>query len=238
VRASDFTSYLRIPHTVAPGERNNKKGMPGRKRNSNLWLLLSALERLAALCLLAALAPLMLIVAVATAALSRTSPLIAHRRLGLGGRPLWVLKFRTMWRRGAQPAGRFALVEYIVDESGPLEKGVRDHRICSPFARFCRRHSIDELPQLLHVVRGEMSLVGPRPVTDSEWKLYYCLHAAEVLDVKPGLSGLWQTTGRGRLTYEQRRDLDLALARNRSLKLYFQILLWTLPEIWSGRNAW
>src|ERR1022692_4053821 len=62
--------------------------------------------------------------------------------------------------------------------------------------------------------------------------------AAEVLDVKPGLSGLWQIRGRSRLTYEQRRDLDLALVRNRSLKLYFQILLWTLPEIWSGRNAW
>jgi lipopolysaccharide/colanic/teichoic acid biosynthesis glycosyltransferase len=180
----------------------------------------------------------MLIVAISTALLSRTSPLIAHRRLGLGGSPLWVLKFRTMWCRGARTAGRFALVEYIVDESGPREKGVRDHRVCSRFARFCRRHSIDELPQLLHVVRGEMSLVGPRPITDAEWKLHYRPHAAEVLDVKPGLSGLWQIMGRSRLTYEQRRDLDLALVRNRSLKLYFQILVWTVPEIWRGRNAW
>jgi lipopolysaccharide/colanic/teichoic acid biosynthesis glycosyltransferase len=196
------------------------------------------LERFAALGVLVALAPLMLLVAIATAALSRTSPLIAHRRLGLGGRPLWVLKFRTMWRRGKRPAGPLALVEYIVDESGPPEKLVRDRRICSRFARFCRRHSIDELPQLLHVVRGEMSLVGPRPITGAEWELHYRPHAAEVLNVKPGISGLWQTMGRSRLTYEQRRDLDLALVRNRSLKLYFQILLWTLPEIWSGRNAW
>jgi lipopolysaccharide/colanic/teichoic acid biosynthesis glycosyltransferase len=115
---------------------------------------------------------------------------------------------------------------------------VADQRVCSRFARFCRRHSIDELPQLLHVVRGEMSLVGPRPITDTEWELHYRPHAAEVLDVKPGLSGLWQIGGRSRLTYAQRRELDLALARNRSLKLYFQILLWTLPEIWTGRNAW
>jgi len=202
------------------------------------WLLISMLERIVALGILVALAPLMLIVAVSTAALSRMSPLIAHRRLGLGGSPLWVLKFRTMWRRGKRPAGRFALVEYIVDESGPREKGKRDYRISSGFARFCRRHSIDELPQLLHVVRGEMSLVGPRPITDSEWKLHYRSHAAEVLEVKPGLSGLWQIQGRSRLSYEQRRDLDLELVRNRSLKLYFQILLSTLPEIWSGRNAW
>ena len=200
--------------------------------------LLGALERMAALCGLVTLAPVMLTVGILTGALSRTSPLIAHRRLGIRGRPLWVLKFRTMWRRGARPAGRFALVEYIVDETGPRDKGVRDQRICSPFARFCRRHSIDELPQLWHVVRGEMSLVGPRPITDSEWKLHYRRHAAQVLEVKPGLSGLWQTMGRSRLTYEQRRDLDLALARNRSLKLYFQILWWTLPEIWNGRNAW
>jgi lipopolysaccharide/colanic/teichoic acid biosynthesis glycosyltransferase len=208
------------------------------QRKSKLWLLLSVLERFAALAVLLVLSPLMLVVAISTVLLSRTSPLIAHRRLGLGGSPLWVLKFRTMWRRGPRPAVRFALVEYIEDEGGPREKSTRDQRICSRFARFCRRHSIDELPQLVHVVRGEMSLVGPRPITDSEWKLHYRRQAAEVLQVKPGISGLWQIRGRSRLTYEQRRDLDLALVRNRSLKLYFQILLWTLPEIWSGRNAW
>jgi exopolysaccharide production protein ExoY len=208
------------------------------KRQSAYWRILSLLERLAALAVLVGLAPFLLIVAIATAVLSRTSPLIAHRRLGVGGCPFWVLKFRTMWRRGLRPAGRFALVEYIVDESGPREKCACDARISSGFARFCRRHSIDELPQLLHVVRGEMSLVGPRPLTAAEWKAHYQPHAADVLDVKPGLSGLWQIRGRSRLTYEQRRDLDLALVRNYSLKLYFRILLWTLPEIWSGRNAW
>jgi exopolysaccharide production protein ExoY len=208
------------------------------KPKSTLWLLVSGLERVAALGVLVAVAPLMAIVAISTVVLSRTSPLIAHRRLGLGGRPLWVLKFRTMWRHGTRPPGRLALVEYIVDENGPRAKSCRDCRISSRFALFCRRHSIDELPQLLHVVRGEMSLVGPRPITDSEWKLHYRPHAAEVLEAKPGLSGLWQTMGRSRLSYEQRRDLDLALVRNRSLKLYFRILLWTLPEIWNGRNAW
>jgi exopolysaccharide production protein ExoY len=215
---------------VAPAPRITSRSAP--------WLVLEALERLAALCGLLALAPFLLMLAVATAALSRTSPLIAHRRLGLGGSPFWVLKFRTMWRRGARPERRFALIEYIVDEGGPQEKHARDHRISSAFARFCRRHSIDELPQLLHVLRGEMSLVGPRPITAAEWKLHYHPHAADVLHVKPGLSGLWQIMGRSRLTYEQRRELDLALARNRSLKLYFRILWWTLPEIWSGRNAW
>jgi len=200
--------------------------------------VLSVLERFAALGVLGTLGPALLIIVIVTAALSRRSPLIAHRRLGLGGRPFWVLKFRTMWSHGQRPPEHLALVEYIVDETGPQQKCTQDDRVSSRFARFCRRHSIDELPQLLHVVRGEMSLVGPRPVTASEWELHYREHAAGVLDVKPGLSGLWQTMGRSRLSYEQRRALDLALVDNRSVKLYFQILWWTLAEIWNGRNAW
>jgi lipopolysaccharide/colanic/teichoic acid biosynthesis glycosyltransferase len=202
------------------------------------FLLLNTLESLAALLLLLLLSPLLLLIATTIFLLSRRSPLIAHRRLGRAASPFWVLKFRTMWPRDARYSGRFALIEYIVDENGPREKGEHDIRISSRFARFCRRHSIDELPQLMHVVRGQMSLVGPRPITVSEWKLHYCREAAEVLGVKPGLSGLWQIMGRNRLSYEQRRKLDLVLVRNRSLKLYFRILLWTLPEVWNGRNAW
>ena len=96
-------------------------------KHQSAWLLLSAIERLAALCGLLLLAPLLLAVALATVILSRKSPLIAHRRLGLRGRPFWVLKFRTMWRRGNPRFGGFTLVEYIVDESGPREKGAQDH---------------------------------------------------------------------------------------------------------------
>ncbi len=202
------------------------------------WRVLNALERVAAFVILVTMLPALLLAGAAIALLSGASPLIAHRRLGRGGRPFWVLKFRTMWSRNSGRSGRFALVERIVDENGPAGKGAHDARITSGLARFFRRHSIDELPQLLHVARGAMSLVGPRPMTVSEWKMHYQADGAEVLRVKPGLSGLWQTMGRSRLTYEQRRDLDLALVRNRSLKLYFRILLWTLPEIWTGRNAW
>ena len=207
-------------------------------REPTSWLIVSALERLCALVLLLALSPSLLVIAVVIVALSRRSPLIAHRRLARGGSPFWVLKFRTMWQPESPISGSFTLVEHIVDENGPRDKDASDPRISSRFARYCRRHSIDELPQLMHVVLGEMSLVGPRPITVSECRLHYSSDAAEVLGVKPGLSGLWQIMGRSRLTYEQRRNLDLVLVRNRSLKLYFRILLWTLPEIWNGRNAW
>ena len=106
------------------------------------------------------------------------------------------------------------------------------------FASFCRRHSIDELPQLWHVVTGEMSLVGPRPMTRVELRRYYGDDAEEILRVKPGLAGLWQVSGRNRLSYAERRRLDLQLVRERSPRVYFSVLLRTIPEVLHGENAW
>ena len=83
-----------------------------------------------------------------------------------------------------------------------------------------------------------MSLVAPRPVTESELKRYYGCDAAEVLRVKPGVTGLWQVMGRSRLTYRQRREMDLFLVRNRSLKLYLTILLRTIPAVLTGKDGW
>ena len=116
--------------------------------------------------------------------------------------------------------------------------GAKNARVTSPFAAFCRRYSIDELPQLWHVMRGEMALVGPRPLTRQELDTYYGGDAAQVVSAKPGLSGLWQVYGRSSLTYAQRRRLDLLLVRNWSVSLYFRILLVTLPCVLAGKDAW
>ena len=146
-----------------------------------------------------------------------------------------MLKLRTMWSGRAR---RWQWIEYLEDEAGPERKLPRDPRVGNWFARFCRRHSVDEIPQLWHVIRGEMALVGPRPVTAAEMRDYYGSAAEVVLGVKPGIAGLWQVSGRNRLTYAERRELDLRLVRNRSLGMYFRILLRTLPEVWSGANSW
>jgi lipopolysaccharide/colanic/teichoic acid biosynthesis glycosyltransferase len=157
-----------------------------------------------------------------------------------------MLKLRTMWPvtspvtsdDASGAAGRSGWIEYIDDDLGPQLKHPVDPRVTSPFARFCRRHSIDELPQLWHVVRGQMSLVGPRPMTEGELHRYYGLAAQEILQVRPGLAGLWQISGRNRLTYAERRDLDLKLVRGRSARLYIEILLRTIPEVLSGSGSW
>ena len=148
-----------------------------------------------------------------------------------------MLKFRTMWDDDKTPRKR-GWIEYIDDESGPEKKHTEDPRVNHWFARFCRRHSIDELPQLWHVIRGEMSLVGPRPITAAEIRRYYGNEADEMLQVKPGIAGLWQTSGRNKLSYSDRRRFDLEYVRNRSLAMYARILLRTLPEVWSGSNTW
>lgn len=204
-------------------------------RNDLSWQAVAICERLAAVVLFAASIPVLAASALAVWLLSGRSPLIAHRRVGFEGAPLWMLKLRTMWKEAPKGA---VWIEYIDDDTGPRLKQALDSRVSSGFARFCRRHSIDELPQLWHVIRGEMSLVGPRPMTERELRRHYGADADEVLRVKPGIAGLWQTSGRNRLSYAERRKLDLKLVRERSLAMYVGILLRTLPEVWRGENTW
>ena len=199
------------------------------------WQAVAFIERAAAVVLLLLVLPLLAICALVLCLLSRRSPLIAHRRVGWQGSPLWMLKLRTMWDDDTQ---RHGWIQHIDDDQGPAFKSEDDARVPSAFARFCRRHSIDELPQLWHVLSGEMSLVGPRPVTRHELDRHYGTHADEILQAKPGLAGLWQVSGRNRLSYAERCRLDLRLVRERSIPMYCAILLRTLPEIFGGRNSW
>ena len=130
------------------------------------WSVVSACERTASAGLLLLALPFTVAAAVAMAIASRRGPLIAHKRVGWRGETLWMLKLRTMWdREPGDASGRFRWIEYIDDEAGPEEKREEDPRVGNRVAGFLRRHSVDEIPQLWHVIRGEMSLVGPRPLT-------------------------------------------------------------------------
>jgi lipopolysaccharide/colanic/teichoic acid biosynthesis glycosyltransferase len=197
--------------------------------------LLYIVEPVVAAIVLICLSPFLAILALAIRVSSGASPLVAHRRVGRDGEALWVYKFRTMWPAPARKSGFF--VEKLVDEK-PYPKFMADPRVTSRFASFCRRHSIDELPQLALVAAGRMSIVGPRPITRFELSEYYDSAAREVLSVKPGLTGLWQVRGRSRLTYRQRKRLDLFLVRRFSICLYLRIVALTVPDLLFGRNAW
>jgi lipopolysaccharide/colanic/teichoic acid biosynthesis glycosyltransferase len=196
-------------------------------------------ERVFALLLLAALLPFLIVAGVIVVLLSRRCPLVSHARVGRNGKDIRVLKLRTMWSRVApKPGPSPYFVEHLRREPVPEVKKSYDPRVTSAFAAVCRKYSIDELPQLWHVVRGDLALVGPRPLTADELIEHYGAAAGEVLRVKPGLTGLWQVRGRSHLTYPQRRRLDLFLVRHWSFRLYAGILLATVPSVLTGKDAW
>ncbi len=203
-----------------------------------LWQIVAKLERALACMVLLACFPFLCIVCAITILLSRQSPLIAHRRAGKRGRDIWVFKVRTMWGGKPRTARGLHLVEYLHGSVVPDCKCRFDPRVTSRFAAFCRKYSIDELPQLWLVVRGEMSIVGPRPMTHEELARHYGSDAIRVLQAKPGLTGLWQIRGRSNLKYHQRRRLDRFMLEKWSLRLYTAILIASVPKVLTGKDAW
>lgn len=195
-------------------------------------------ERTAGLFLLLLTSPLLIGSALLVLALSRRSPLVAHLRIGRHNRPFWMLKLRSMWKSGAPTSRHGGWIEYVVAEPAEDGKDARDPRITSRFAAFCRRHSIDEIPQFWHVLRGDMSLVGPRPLTRIELVRYYGARASELVSVKPGLTGLWQVSGRSKVKYPERAAMDLKLVRELTPKMYSTIILRTFSALIIGQGAW
>jgi lipopolysaccharide/colanic/teichoic acid biosynthesis glycosyltransferase len=208
-------------------------------RDARAWSARTTLERLTGAALLIFLSPVLLLAAVSVALLSRKTPFVAHRRVGQYGEELWMIKLRSMWDRSKSQARKrgWQWIEYLPEARVPPSKCFRDSRVTSRLAAFYRQFSIDELPQLVHVASGRMRLVGPRPITYAEWDEHYGHNASEVLHVPPGITGLWQILGRNRLTYAQRRRLDLFYARHRRAGLDWMILLRTPGRVLTGKDA-
>ncbi len=203
-----------------------------------VWALMNAVERALAALALVLLAPLLLVVGAAVFAQSRRPPLVRHGRIGQHGAPFSMLKFRTMWNGRPAEGWQFGLAETVTDEAGPDLKRSDDPRIGSRLARCLRTYSVDELPQLAHVLSGRMSLVGPRPLTRSELERHYGAAARDLLSLRPGVTGLWQVLGRSRLTLAQRRRLDLFYLRKRSVLFDLWILARTIPRVLGGKDSW
>lgn len=166
-----------------------------------------------------------------------TSPgpvLFRQKRCGLNGQPFTILKFRTMETNAEQRKAELAAMNEM---SGPVFKIKNDPRI-TPFGRFLRKSSLDELPQLFNVLRGEMSIVGPRPLPVDEVKRFNDVAHRRRLSVKPGLTCLWQVSGRNNVSdFRDWVRLDLEYIDNWSLWLDLKILWWTIPIVLTGAGA-
>jgi exopolysaccharide biosynthesis polyprenyl glycosylphosphotransferase len=157
-----------------------------------------------------------------------------QKRIGRDGVPFWCYKFRSMVTNAETLREKLA-AQNVHGEAGITFKIKADPRI-TPIGRFIRKMSIDELPQLFNVLRGEMSLVGPRPPVPSE-VAQYNERQLQRLTVLPGLTCLWQVSGRAELPFDEQVRLDLEYIARRSLLLDITLLLKTIPAVISGRGA-
>jgi len=162
---------------------------------------------------------------------SRGPILFQQRRVGYRGRQFTLFKFRTM-RPDAEIDSHRNHTTQLIQSQAPMTKldAGNDPRLI-PLGSLLRTTGLDELPQLLNVLRGEMSLVGPRPCIPYEYELYKPEHRRR-LDAVPGLTGLWQVSGKNRTTFDEMVRLDVEYARRSSLGLDLKIILKTLPALW------
>ena len=217
--------------------------LPGPARGTVYDGLKRLLDLAASLTLLAILAPLFLVVAILVKLKSPGPVLFKQVRVGQGMAPFTMLKFRTMHVNSGHAAHHEFVTSFIKSGRQAQEAGkngmfkiANDPRV-TPVGRILRKTSLDELPQLWNVVRGDMSLVGPRPPLNYEVQEYQPWHCRRVLEAKPGITGLWQVAGRSRTTFDEMVRLDLRYARARSLWTDVKILLATPAAVIVGKGA-
>lgn len=192
-----------------------------------------ALDIVLASAVLALFSPLLLAAIVAIAVSSPGPVLFGHARCGRGGGTITCWKLRTM----KDGADSLITQNERLAEEWELHRKLHDDPRVTRVGKVLRASSLDELPQLVNVIRGEMSLVGPRPVPKRELDEKYGESATEVLSVLPGITGLWQVSGRSCLSYDERVQLDLEYIRSRSIKTDVAILMRTPGAVLSRRGA-
>jgi exopolysaccharide production protein ExoY len=181
--------------------------------------------------------PLMIGIALAIRAHDGGPVFFRHRRVGRNGKAFYCMKFRTM-----SVDAEARLKELLATDPAARAEWARDFKLrhdprVTPIGRFLRRSSLDELPQIFNLMRGEMNLVGPRPIVEAEivrygWRYrHYCA-------VKPGITGLWQVSGRNDVSYRARVAMDSLYARRRCTLLDIRILAATLPAVLSKRGCY
>jgi lipopolysaccharide/colanic/teichoic acid biosynthesis glycosyltransferase len=207
----------------------------GKKGFSAFNIKIPAWKRILDICVslavLLVLWPLFLLVAAYIKIVSPGPVFFRQIRVGYGGKPFSFIKFRSMKYGNDQGTHQSHIVTRIRSDNPLMKLDSQDKRII-PGGRFLRKACIDELPQILHVLRGEMSLVGPRPCLPYEATEFLHWHNHR-FDVLPGMTGLWQVSGKNKLTFTQMLRLDISYANNMSLWNDIKIIFLTIPAIFN-----
>jgi undecaprenyl-phosphate galactose phosphotransferase len=198
-------------------------------------ILKTAFDQVVAVVFVVLLAPLLLALSVLVS--TDGGPVFyRHRRIGEGGHDFGCIKFRTMVTDADRVLDRVLATDPAAAAEWAATQKLRDDPRITPLGRFLRRSSLDELPQLFNVLRGEMSLIGPRPIVQAE-VARYGEQIEYYYETKPGLTGLWQVSGRSDTSYERRVYLDVWYVRNWTLWHDIAILLKTIPAVFLQRGA-
>jgi lipopolysaccharide/colanic/teichoic acid biosynthesis glycosyltransferase len=200
---------------------NKNKALPGWKRVLDCTLILISFPFLV---------PLVLVIVFIIKRKSAGPVLFQQQRIGYQGRPFMCLKFRTM-HCGAETVSHQGHLQQLITSDAPMTKldNRGDARII-PFGKILRSSGLDELPQLINVLKGEMSLVGPRPCVPYEAEKYLPWQQ-ERFNAAPGLTGLWQVSGKNRTTFTKMMQLDIEYTRTKSLWLDLKIIFLTIPAL-------
>ncbi|WP_346967601.1 sugar transferase [Clostridium disporicum] len=203
-------------------------------RGTTFYLIVKrTIDILGALIGLVLLSPIFLIVAIAIKLDSKGPIIFGHTRRGLHGKDIKVYKFRTMYENSQEIFNNFTKEQK--EEFYKNFKLENDPRV-TKIGDFLRRTSIDELPQLINILNGSMSIVGPRPIVQKEIELYGD-YANKLFSVVPGLTGYWQANGRSDTTYEERIKMDMYYIDNRGFWLDFKIIIKTFGSVLKGEGA-
>ncbi len=235
----NYVTHLQRPELLALAladapETVDDAGVSPRQRFGNAFG--RVLEVIIALAAVIVLAPVLLLIALVVWAQDGGSPIFVHQRLGFGGVLFPCLKFRSM-----VVDSQARLADLLASNPEAAAEWARDQKLrndprITKLGQWLRKTSLDELPQLFNVLAGQMSLVGPRPIVESEvWR--YGRYFQHYCSVRPGITGLWQVSGRNDLSYRRRVVLDTVYARTRSLAVDLAIMLRTVPAMLSGRGS-
>ena len=198
---------------------------------------LRALDLTIAFAALVFFAPLMILIAIYVALSNGGGILYRQQRIGLGGKAFTCLKFRTMYSNGDEILARHLANNPAACEEWRLTQKLRNDPRVIPFGALLRKASLDELPQLFNVIGGTMSIVGPRPIVASETHRYG-RYLQEYSRVRPGITGLWQVSGRNNTTYRRRIACDVAYVRTKSPLNDLRIIARTIPAVILGKGAY
>lgn len=206
----------------------------GRRLDNVAWRTIDVVASVAAIIFLL---PVLLLTALAVKISSPGPVLFAHKRIGRNGRLFPCLKFRTMAVDAQERLAHILATDAEARAEWARDQKLRNDPRITPIGKFLRASSLDELPQFFNVLSGQMSLVGPRPIVGAE-KERYGRYYRHYCSVRPGITGLWQISGRNDVSYRRRIAMDVKYVQKRNLGVNFRILVMTVPCILAARGSY